>query len=171
MSKLTPEKILEYNEKIKNLTPSEIKSDAWLHVFNPNYKKTKGTFSGKWCIIASVEEIDLIWPKVISLVEKSKYARAAKVRTGYIQFSPFMFSTLGEGKTPEDLLNLKENPDPERVICIYVSDYRNKEKVFGLEKEIRKLCFKKKLVFKTDTATKKGIYSGDEKEFLYISEK
>lgn len=150
------QKIKEYNNWAKKIIPSEYKEKPWLAVLNPKYKKTKGTYAGKWCIIASTKKIDKIWKKIFSLVSDG-HANSAKVRSGFA--NPTICF-----KTNEVVFT---NQRPTRVICVYVSDYRKKDAVFKLRDKIRELGVKEDLKFKTDATTRKGIYSGDEREFLY----
>lgn len=126
--------------------PSTERNTPWIYV--EDLKKTRHKinydFTGKWLIFATLTEVDQIWKIISQATEEGLLGFASKVST--------MFPT-------------KYDPN-KKVICVYTRDYRDKEDVLSIREQLRQLGFTDKLVYKTDAATRAGIY-GSNQEFLY----
>lgn len=131
-----------------NKKPSKVYHDYWLYSIHPEYENLKKdinySYTGKWIIFPSTKEVDKVWSKIKKATEAGKLGFASKVST----MAPTRY-------------------DPNfKCICVYTKDYRDKEDVLKVRESLRKLGFTNVLPYKTDEATKKGIY-GTEQEFLY----
>lgn len=166
--KLTKQDILNYNEKVSAWKPSECHRDYWIHYFNPKTlleeKEASREFIGKWCIFGKASVLDKVWKKLYKIALEDD-VMSMKIRSGKQNYHQLAISGLIDNWKEE------EKKDKKRVICIYVRDYRNKESVFNVRDLIRSIGVKTIIKFKTDQATVDGIYSGDEKEFLYTDRK
>ena len=169
--KLTPEKIREYNEKVKKNKPSQNVNNHWVHAFSPWHEEGLDTsYVGKWCIFGSPKQLDKYWPKLINLIQKHEEIKSMKVRTSALNWHEFFMSGFDvDGKDAikkvEEEAKVSKKP---RVICVYVKDYRDKDLLKKVRDLIRSIGVKSKIKFKTDQATKDRIYTGDEREFLHV---
>lgn len=168
--KITKEKIIDYNLKISQIVPSAHVDNHWVKLISPWYKKIVGTFIGKWCIFAPAKKLDRLWPKLAELINKNPEIFSIKIRTSKIDWHTFFASGQDIESTLDSINKAQEKEiksNDHRVICIYVKDYRNKKAIIKVRDLIREAGVLSEIKFKTNSATKKGIYSGDEKEFLY----
>lgn len=128
--------------------PSKTFNTYWLYAIHPEYNEIKKnvnySFTGKWLIFPTLKEVDKVWKKIQKATESGELGFASKVST----MAPTRY-------------------DPNtKCICVYTTDYRNKEDVLKVREALRKLGFKNVLAYKTDEATERGIY-GTDQEFLY----
>jgi len=124
------------------LPPSSDTTCTFHHVFcetKPQDRKVDPNLVGKWLVYVSAENVDATWNKISKLTIKGKLGISAKVSTAK-----------------------NEHLYKQRVICVYTHPYSNFIDVMRVRKELRKLGFRDKLNYKTDTATILG-----KEEYLY----
>ncbi len=131
-----------------NQKPSQTNHQCWIYAVHPKYeqiaKKVKFELVGKWLIFVPLKEVDATWEIIKKAVESGLLGYCAKVSTN--------------AKTPYD-------PNT-KVICVYTTNYKDQKDVMAVRTALTELGFTKELVYKTDEATRKGIY-GTNQEFLY----
>lgn len=97
-----------------------------------------GENGGKWLIFVDRSEVDQLWRKL-------SVATRAGILGGIIKVS-----------TARPNPN---SPDPKRhVICVYSYDYTDTVDVFRIRAALRDLGVTEKIGYKTDSATKQGLY-------------
>lgn len=126
-----------------SLRPSQIKSDYWVDVVNPNPQHDWTDRSGKWLLFIPLKQLDEKWAIIARETELGRLGIAAKAATA----------------KPHGLSNNKW----VKVICVYTYDSVDQEDVMTVRDHLRALGFIKKLSYKTDQATSEGRYrtSGD----------
>ena len=168
-SALTLEYIKKHNDIVSEWVPSQVTKRAWVSWFNPEKtiknKNKSLPFSGKWCIFGNAFVLDRVWKKLKKVVESNPEIMSAKIRTSSVDMRKMMMEGNFDVKAQEDR---NKTDNSKRVICVYVEDYRDKDNVYKVRDLIRELGVKSIIKFKTDEATIKGIYTGDEREFLYV---
>lgn len=109
--------------------------------------------SGKWLIFLNAEQESGMWNEIcesLSHGELAKYSYQVKMAL-----------------SPRFNDKLKEN---RKVVCIYTSDFNNKEQVKGCLKVLRSLGFNDVMYYKTDNQTRSGLYrGGSQKSYIYFS--
>jgi len=124
--------------------PSEVQEMSWLGVVSPAFEhETFGPERGKWCIFRPAAEIDAAWLAVHNaaladrlLLAKCSTARRASAHQG------------------------------SHVICVYCRDSLDRAAVMATCEVLRELGFGEILGYKSDRATRDGIYGTDD-EWLY----
>ena len=121
------------------MKPSEVFNDYWIYARRKAGVYPASTIrSGKWLIFASVDEIDSTWAVIKQATIEGRLGGVSKVATA------------------------RDNPtskDPNtKVICVYTYDYEDTEDVFGIREVLYGLGFDKRLVYKSDRATREGRY-------------
>ena len=169
---LTLEDIEKHNEIVSEWIPSQTTNRDWISWFNPEItiknKDKNLPFVGKWCVFGNANVLDRVWKKLRTIVENNSEIMSAKIRTSSLDVRHMLRTGNFDFKDQEE--NNKNN-NSKRVICVYVEDYRDEEIVFKVRDLIRSIGVNTIIKFKTDEATKSGIYSGDEREFLYVDKK
>ena len=120
------------------LKPSEEYDNCWIHVRAPPEVRERGKTYGKWMIFQKVPDIDDTWEEVSRRVESGELgATGAKVAT--MKEDPTVFS---------------QDPNT-KVICVYTTEGDMDEVGMRLVHLV-----KQTIKYKTDEATRAGIYIG-----------
>lgn len=122
-------------------TPSKVRDDYWVYAHHPNPPYDWSERSGKWLIFTSFKTLDQVWKTIAEETLAGRLGISAKAATA---------KPNGLGKNPWI-----------KVICVYTYDSSDVQDVMRVRLRLRELGFTKKLSYKTDTATRAGIYSGD----------
>jgi hypothetical protein len=126
--------------------PSTVRDAPWLHAASPTLQRegfAEGS-SGKWCIVRpGGYAIDHAWARVRAAVQSGRL-QLAKVATAAIAWR--------HGGT--------------HVICVYCPFSSNRDDVMRVRQVLRELRFAEELGYKTDQATRDGVY-GTPDEWLY----
>lgn len=109
----------------------------WIYAFSPTHDGEQD-FTGKWLIFAPLDRLDKLWETIAKDTEAGRLGVQAKVKTA-------------DHRAFER--------DNTRVICVYTRDWRDKADVFRVRDRLRELGFIEKLPYKTDDATRAGIYA------------
>jgi len=121
------------------LRPSEVKEVHWIYAVRKRGRYSKPTVrSGKWLLFVKRENVDEVWAMIKKAVEEGKLGDSAKVATA--KASP-----------------LREDAETH-VICIYTYDWRDREDVTRIRRQLRKLGVSQKIPYKTDEDTLAGKY-------------
>lgn len=88
--------------------------------------------SGKWLLFPSTDEVDQTWPVIREATKQGKFGGYSKV-----------------------VYNPRKT---ESVMCIYTYDYQDRTDILRVRQELRALGFTRKLAYKADETTMKGIY-------------
>ena len=136
------------NNNKRNI-PSKAKT-PWVYVKSTSndYPETVKERGGKWLIFIPEDEIDVVWQKIRSTILKNKLVKYAKC------------STIAKNK-------YSQNNKTDCVICIYTYDYTDEVDVRVIRYKLKKLGFREKLYYKTDSATREGKYQNNGKSWLY----
>ncbi|MDP3024500.1 MAG: DUF1917 domain-containing protein [candidate division Zixibacteria bacterium] len=119
--------------------PSEVTEDYWVYATRKVGKYPESTLrSGKWLVFVESENVDKVWAKIQKAVEEGKLGGSAKVATAKSN------SLAGKSKV--------------KVICVYTYDWADEKDVKRIREELRKLCIKNKIPYKTDEDTLSGKY-------------
>jgi hypothetical protein len=126
-----------------SVRPSQVKSEYWVDVANPNPPQDWTDRSGKWLIFVPLKQLDEKWAVIAKATESGLLGIAAKAATA----------------KPNKLSKNKWI----KVICVYTYDSADHLDVKRVRDHLRTLGFEKKLSYKTDQATSEGRYrtSGD----------
>lgn len=121
--------------------PSKETVQPWIHVQGAGLRaqKAEETVVGKWLIFVLREHVDGVWRNVKRATEDGSLGFAAKVSTS----RPSSYNSA------------------KHVICVYTSDFRNKNDVARVLAGLRNIGVGGKLSYKTDQATLNGVYSQD----------
>ena len=133
----------------KRNIPSKSKA-PWVHVksTNEDYPETIQGKGGKWLIFIPEDKIDVVWQNIRKHILKNKLVKYAKC------------STITKNKH-------SQNNKTDCVICIYTYDYTAEVDVRVIRYKLKKLGFRDKLFYKTDTSTCEGKYANNGKSWLY----
>lgn len=136
------------NDNKRNV-PSKAKT-PWIYVkaTSDDYPETINGKGGKWLIFIPEDKVDIVWQKIRKSILKNKLVRYAKC------------STIIKNKH-------SQNNKTDCVICIYTYDYTDEVDVRVIRYKLKKLGFREKLYYKTDNATREGIYKNNGKSWLY----
>lgn len=93
---------------------------------------------GKWLIFVSVRNLDHVWSKIKRAVEEGKLG--------------------GIAKTVQSGGNSGRSKSAATVICVYTYDWMDVQDVKRIRAELRKIGITRKLSYKTDEDTERGIY-------------
>jgi hypothetical protein len=120
--------------------PSQETRDYWIwaHAARPESDSSDVKKMGKWLVFVPVACMDAAWARIKEAVEQGRLGRTAKVATA--KQSP-----------------LERNP-AERVICVYTDDWTDEYEVRRVHAELYDLGFAQPMSYKTDEATRAGIY-------------
>jgi hypothetical protein len=119
------------------LNPSEVTNVPWLSVFASEIPKPKDmSICGKWLIFCNDFSIEKTWAKIAQATIDNQLSFGAKCSTG-MSNSEF------------------------KVICVYTQDTNDEDDVMRIRKILRKLGITKKIAYKTNEATKKGLYASE----------
>lgn len=126
--------------------PSKLWHEPWIYAVGPESETeaVDNGNTGKWCIFAPTgDEVDRAWARVRAAVDDGSLA-LAKVGTAAGAWM--------HGGT--------------HVICVYCPDSANRTEVMRVREVLREIGFGEELGYKTDEATRAGVYSGPA-EWLY----
>ena len=133
--------------------PSKITDRYWLLELNQAYlfkKPREERASGKWLIFDSAAQIDVLWLLISEAVREGRLGPSAKVATA------------------------KPNPNARdkemRVICVFTEDFNDQKDVRRIEKELRALGVKNRMIYKLDRDVGKYTHRGDQGLVQMISE-
>jgi hypothetical protein len=124
----------------RDAKPSQITDDYWVGA-----ERKVGAYpddterSGKWLVIVPMVQIDEVWAKIKDATEKGLLGSSAKASTAR--------------PNPNAL-----NPS-EGVICVYTYDAEDKEDVQRILGKLRELGIEARFRYKTDAATRAGLYA------------
>lgn len=126
-------------ECFADCNPSEVTEVYWLYAKNESTEYPQATpNSGKWLVFVDAKEIDRVWSTIAAATRKGLLGGRSKVATA----APNRFS--------ED--------STRRVICVYTYDWTDTEDVRRIREELRRLGITRKIAYKSDEDTIKGIY-------------
>lgn len=133
--------------------PSKTENRYWLFELNESYEFKKPRAerqSGKWLIFDTPETIDSTWLIVSEAVKRGQLGPSAKVSTA------------------------KPNPNAAdqstSVICVFTEDYNDRKDVHRVERALRYLGIKNRLVYKLDRDVGKYQHQGHQDLIKEISE-
>jgi len=92
---------------------------------------------GKWMLFPGTNEVDQMWNKIGKAIQT------------------YTLSCHGAKVSP------RNNNNDTHLICVYTSNYLNKEDVMLVREELRKMGFSRPLPYKADIYTHLNIYSGN----------
>jgi len=110
--------------------------------------------SGKWLIFVSSNNLDGVWTKIKTAVEEGRLGGMAKAAT--------------ERRNSHSLpvrvrTQTGQNPS-HKVICVYTYDWKDRQDVQRIREELRKIGIIRKVSYKTDEDTERGIYHANSSE-------
>lgn len=110
-----------------------------MHVKSKNVRyPNQSAKSGKWLIFVSIADIDAVWKKIKLATENGLLGDSSKASTARIN----------PNATKIDM----------RVICVYSYDHGDRGDVMRIRNELRKIGVVNKISYKTDDATRRGLY-------------
>jgi len=126
-------------KQTERLLPSTNTTDAWIHAkgVGEGFYQDGQTYVGKWLIFVSHEDIDVVWERIRKATESGQLGIASKASTS----RPSGYKST------------------DHVICVYTCDFRDKDNVGKVLKELRELGIKGRVYYKTDQATLTGVYT------------
>lgn len=134
------EQLMERVHEPASVIPSQETEDYWIWASAPhpcsgadNAEKV-----GKWLVFVPIAHVDAAWARIKEAIEQGRLGGMAKVATAK--------------KSP-----LERNP-AERVICVYTDDWTDEYEVRRVHAELYDLGFTQLMSYKTDEATRAGIY-------------
>jgi hypothetical protein len=139
LSKFSDKELKElFNSLTSPKSPLEEICLPWLFAFRKHLKNyPKSTiYSGKWLIFADERKINSTWQKIRQATIEGKLGLVSKVSTR-------------KNKEGQGYLNY--------VICVYTYDLRDKQDVYKIKKELRKLGIDEDICYKPDAFTHYGI--------------
>lgn len=125
--------------------PSTVRFEPWLYapVEPSDWSALPVDSAGKWCIFADAKTIDSAWGRVRAAV-RSNRLQCAKSSTA-------LGALFHRG---------------EYVICVYCPDSHDRDAVMRAREILRDLGFSEELGYKTNQATRAGVY-GTPDEWMY----
>lgn len=96
---------------------------------------------GKWLIFVSSYNLAKVWTKIKIAVEEGRLGDMAKA-TGAMR-------------------NSHSQNSNTKVICVYTYDWEDTQDVKRIREELRKIGIIRKISYKTDEDTERGVYSAD----------
>lgn len=114
--------------------PSRIAGKTHVWAFKPGYNPLESEpapYDGKWLIYASTSTIDALWKPIQQATQQGQLGDCSKV------------SCLGIAQWSHT---------KEHLICVYTSDYRNKEDVYRVRDVLRSLGIAQKIAYKSSEA-------------------
>lgn len=127
------------------LNPSTCVDRYWMYVVSSKIDRDKinTEFCGKWLLFFDESVIDEHWARIAAAVRSGKLGISAKVATG-------MGHLVDSGFDPRN-----------RVVCVYTLDFRDRQDVRKVREGLRKLGYDQPIRYKTDQATRDGLYGDD----------
>jgi hypothetical protein len=116
------------------LAPSKVLDEPWLSLTAPRKRFVSSERSGKWCVYRPGDSVDAAWIQVLSLISTGGLL-CAKVSTKQ--------SVLSGGFE-------------QHVICVYTTDWEDREDVMRVRKVLRSVGFTERLGYKRDIDTLLG---------------
>lgn len=108
-------------------SPSQEYCEPWIYAYADGYP-----FTGKWLVFVSRDKVDDLWKRINKATKEGLLGMVSKVSTMY----------------SEDIYD-------KAVICVYTKDWRDKEDVMRVRKELRGLGVDFKIPYKKDIDTLK----------------
>ena len=119
--------------------PTKVYDQPWLHAFAPEQPEyIVDSEAGKWMMFVGHEYADDTWKNVSRAIKEGRLSYYGKMSTIAMNLGTFPY-----------------------VLCVYISDYRDRESAIVLREKLRDMGFKRKIYFKRDSMTQAGI-SGSE---------
>ncbi|MFZ2975411.1 MAG: putative phosphothreonine lyase domain-containing protein [Candidatus Moraniibacteriota bacterium] len=111
----------------------------WIYAENKSNKYPEHTrYGGKWLLFVSAYNVNRIWMKIKKATEEGNLGGISKVATA---------------KVNPEFPNSKV-----RIICVYTYDWRDENDVKRIREELRKISITRKISYKTDEDTNRGVY-------------
>ena len=107
---------------------------------------------GKWLIFVSSHNLDAVWSKIKVAVEEGRLGGMAKA------------SKRNSHSLPVRVRAQTSQNSNYKVICVYTYDWKDHQDVQRVREELRKLGIVRKISYKTDEDTEKGIYRTNKSE-------
>jgi Bles03-like protein len=126
--------------------PSTYTEDYWLVANRPNREPSPA--SGKWMLFPYTEKVDGVWDLIAGEVEAGNLGPSAKVASA--------------------LPNPNSRNPKVRLICVYTSNWRDKDDVRRVLRRLRAIGFQERLSYKTDDDTIAGHYGPG--SAIYVSQ-
>jgi len=126
-------------------------NDYWVYAQRKDGKYPEHTSrGGKWLIFVGSHNLNRMWAKVQIAVEKGRLGSMAKA--------------------PAAKLDSHSRNSNAKVICVYTYDWKDRQDVERVREELRKIGITRKISYKTDEDTERGIYhaNGSEKVSKYF---
>jgi hypothetical protein len=125
--------------------PSTCVDGYWMYVVSSKIDRNKinTEFCGKWLLFFDESVVDEHWARIAKAVKSGKLGISAKVVTAMGHF-------VNSGYDPKN-----------RVVCVYTLDFRDREDVMKVRGGLRRLGYDQLLRYKTDQATREGLYDDD----------
>jgi len=118
-------------------------NDYWTYAQRKNGKYPEHTSrGGKWLIFVGSHNLSRIWSKIKIAVEEGKLGGLAKV--------------------PRH--SSRAQSPSSGVICVYTYDWKDAQDVKRIREELRKIGIIRKISYKTDEDTERGIYRANSSE-------
>lgn len=99
---------------------------------------------GKWLIFVSSHNLGKVWTKVKGAVEEGRLGSVAKAAGA--------------------MRNSHSQNSKAKVICVYTYDWKDHQDVKRIREELRKIGIVRKISYKTDEDTERGIYNANRSE-------
>ncbi|OGG73230.1 hypothetical protein A3A38_02455 [Candidatus Kaiserbacteria bacterium RIFCSPLOWO2_01_FULL_53_17] len=120
-------------------------NDYWTYAQSKNGEYPEHTSrGGKWLIFVSAYNLPTVWRKVKTAVEEGRLGGMAKAAT-------------------KKLNSHSQNSD-YKVICVYTYDWTDHQDVKRIREELRKVGIIRKISYKSDEDTERGIYRANSSE-------
>ncbi|MDE1821632.1 MAG: DUF1917 domain-containing protein [Euryarchaeota archaeon] len=122
--------------------PSTCRSSPWIRALIEDGKAPREDrkFSGKWLLFVLRETVDRVWEEIDSKTAEGRLGCQSKVSTVRRDPAQVIYD---EGK---------------HVICVFTYDCRDPEDVRRVRERLRELGFREKIAYKTNAATRAGLY-------------
>ncbi len=127
-------------ERNDDRRPSQVTNDYWIYAYRQQGFYPEGTEegSGKWMVFVPRDKVDSMWHIIAEAVRQGRLGRSAKVATARPNRNAI-------------------NPN-EHVICVYTYNHEDVEDVMRIRATLRELGITWKIPYKTDSATRAGLY-------------
>ena len=120
------------------MNPSDVCDYPWIRCFDGSKDYVvDNRYTGKWLIFVRKDDADHLWNIISTHTRSGSLGIQAKISTNY------------------------PSHHDDRVICVYTYDYRDQDDVFRVRKKLITLGIKEQLVYKTDDATRQGLYASN----------
>lgn len=126
--------------------------NGWEWAVNPDKVEARKD-SGKWLIFLNDEQEGLMWNRICESLSHGELAQCCYKAKMALR--------------PRFNDQLKES---RKVVCVYTSNFNDKEQVRDCLKVLRSLGFDDAMYYKTDNQTRGGLYrGGSQKSYIYFS--